>query len=519
MPSVYPRGSKWYLRVKDSAGHWKGQASKARTKTAAKRLASELEQKYERERYSLEARPSSSDTETLDDLLAWWLATYSAPKPSHAKNSSTVRRHLIGSDLGGFRVREVTAGRVEVFLQAKASEVGPQTLNHLRGFISRAFNCARRAGRFTGMNPASDVQKRRIPQRLPDYLKAHEVAPVLKAVPDHWRALFATAVYSGLRKGELIGLRKVDVDLTSRLLTVARSYDRETTKGGRTEVIPIAAELVPYLQGAIDASPSELVFPRPDGSMMSEGVQLELVLRRALRKAGIVTGYRHVCRRKDCGHREAAPDAVLRRCPKDNRRLWLVAESRPIRFHALRHTTASLLLMSGANPAAVQRIMRHSDPRLTMGTYGHLAPDYLKGEIDRLVFGETGAPHQRRSEAVASVGSAPFATPLLQGTLSDDSVPFGVSLECEGLPLLTSERATGVEPATFSLGICVGGSRYSGFGTLEAHMAGWLLAGPAIPCPNLAHGSSPATAREVEYFGDTVRTTGDVGAARYRRAS
>ena len=43
----------------------------------------------------------------------------------------------------------------------------------------------------------------------------------------------------------------------------------------------------------------------------------------------------------------------------------------------LRHTTASLLMMAGVNPGAVQRILRHSDPRITSETYGHLQPDYL----------------------------------------------------------------------------------------------------------------------------------------------
>ena len=44
-------------------------------------------------------------------------------------------------------------------------------------------------------------------------------------------------------------------------------------------------------------------------------------------------------------------------------------------------------MQSGANPAAVQRIMRHSDPRITTEVYGHLAPGYLRAEIDRLQFG------------------------------------------------------------------------------------------------------------------------------------
>jgi integrase len=46
-------------------------------------------------------------------------------------------------------------------------------------------------------------------------------------------------------------------------------------------------------------------------------------------------------------------------------KLWPKALVRRIRFHDLRHATASLLLMAGANPAAVQRILRHSDPRIT----------------------------------------------------------------------------------------------------------------------------------------------------------
>src|SRR5689334_22042059 len=49
--------------------------------------------------------------------------------------------------------------------------------------------------------------------------------------------------------------------------------------------------------------------------------------------------------------------------------------------------TANLLMMSGANPAAVQRIMRHKDPRLTTEVYGRLAPEYLRAEVDRLNFG------------------------------------------------------------------------------------------------------------------------------------
>ncbi len=58
----------------------------------------------------------------------------------------------------------------------------------------------------------------------------------------------------------------------------------------------------------------------------------------------------------------------------------------PIRFHDTRHTTASLLMMFGASPIAVQRILRHSDVRTTTDVYSHLAPDYLRAEINKLSF-------------------------------------------------------------------------------------------------------------------------------------
>jgi len=73
-----------------------------------------------------------------------------------------------------------------------------------------------------------------------------------------------------------------------------------------------------------------------------------------------------------------------------------------IRHRHNRHTTASLLLMRGADIGAVQRILRHSDPRLTTA-YGHLLPDYLRAQIDRLSFGIAPTPVNNDSQTVATV--------------------------------------------------------------------------------------------------------------------
>src|SRR5579884_13665 len=122
--------------------------------------------------------------------------------------------------------------------------------------------------------------------------------------------------------------------------------------------------------------------------MLPKHTALEEVLRRAMRRAGLVTGWVHKCRRQGCGHQETAPDANPRWCPGECKfKLFPVGQVRKIRFHHLRHSTASLLLMKGADLAAVQRIMRHQDPRITTEVYGHLQTAYLKSQIDRLSFG------------------------------------------------------------------------------------------------------------------------------------
>ena len=66
--------------------------------------------------------------------------------------------------------------------------------------------------------------------------------------------------------------------------------------------------------------------------------------------------------------------------------------------------------MAGASTAAVQRILRHADPRTTTEVYGHLVPGFLRDEVNRLSF---GAP-LTESQAVAGA-STQLVTTLLQG--------------------------------------------------------------------------------------------------------
>ncbi len=85
-------------------------------------------------------------------------------------------------------------------------------------------------------------------------------------------------------------------------------------------------------------------------------------------------------------------------------RLWPKPVVRPIRFHDLRHTTATLLLREKVPLVVVQKVLRHRDPKLTEQVYGHLADDFLRDGVDRLHF--EGMPEP----ASVSVPSIAFAS-------------------------------------------------------------------------------------------------------------
>lgn len=68
---------------------------------------------------------------------------------------------------------------------------------------------------------------------------------------------------------------------------VSRSYDRDTTKGGHEDALPIADQLIPFLEHALSDNSSEYVFPGTDRQMLDEQTKLEQVLRRAMARQGL----------------------------------------------------------------------------------------------------------------------------------------------------------------------------------------------------------------------------------------
>ena len=410
MGSVYqkPGRKTWYMHIRDGTGRFRDLATKARTKTAAKEIAQEYEARAKRQLLGLEPRPTDSSM-TLAELCEWWLKERCKPA-SVRRERSRLTHHVIKTEFGRLPLAQVTTARVEQRLRAmELAGSSPGSVNHLRGKLRTVFAKACKAGLFAGQNPVVDTEPRKVPKRIAPTLLAEQVSIVLSEVPEQWRAFFATAVFTGMRKGELCGLRNADVDLVDRTITVRRSYARDTTKGGHADVIPIAPALLAHLAAAIKASRSELVFPASDGSMLSEDANTERVLRSALARAGLVTGYDHICRRckaKGTPYVERHADATLRHCPRCQMKLWPRPLKSKMRFHDLRHTAATIMLRAGVDPHRVQRVVRHASVTTTTGTYAHLAIEDLRDAVSK-IGPQPSEPSPVADRLRTSVGTAP----------------------------------------------------------------------------------------------------------------
>ena len=95
--------------------------------------------------------------------------------------------------------------------------------------------------------------------------------------------------------------------------------------------------------------------------------------------------------------------------------LFPVPRPRYVTFHTTRHLFATGLLHANVSVAAAQKLLRHSTPALTLGTYGHLAPGYLREEAERLrYFPVPAATDDKPREAPAQrmASGAPEKPPL-----------------------------------------------------------------------------------------------------------
>jgi len=169
-----------------------------------------------------------------------------------------------------------------------------------------------------------------------------EIAPLLNALNPDDRAIYATALYAGLRAGELQALQWDDIALTNNLIHVQRSWDRQAgfvtpkSRSG-TRRVPITASLRRELinhrlhQGTGGRG---FAFPNKPGTKPFNPGTLKLHTKKAWDKNGLT----------------------------------------PIGLHECRHSYAAYMIAAGINSKALSTYMGHYTITITLDRYGHLLP-------------------------------------------------------------------------------------------------------------------------------------------------
>jgi integrase len=197
-------------------------------------------------------------------------------------------------------------------------------------------------------------------------LNSEEIDAVLQVATPAYRNVLATAVFTGLRQSELLGLTWADVDLDAGIVRVRRQLDRggggysepKTPRAKRDVVLmpSLVTVLREHKLASVYSGPADPVFATRTGRPLYYR-NLIRALRLALAKAG------------------------------------LESDGRPrLRFHDLRHTYASLLIAQGLNIAFIANQLGHASPAFTLHVYGGLfdRAEHASRARDRLeaAFGE-----------------------------------------------------------------------------------------------------------------------------------
>ena len=300
------------------------------------------------------------------DFVEHWVENYALGqvKPGTLEDyGGYFKNHLLPA-FGEMPLARIGVEDVQGFKSAKlAAGYKPQTVKHLLRLLRQMLNHAV-DWNYIRSNPAQKVKNPSVPKTEMDCLTPEEARRFLEAVPFKWYPFFLAAITTGLRLGELLAMRWENIDWSSDRYFVRETLSRARYgyKGGfsapKTEGSQTAVDLTSACLQALKVHEVRQITHKlaPGLEYEDHGLIFCNVKGRPYDQKNIVHRQFHT----------ALKDAGLRR----------------IRFHDLRHTTASILINQGAPPKSIQRQLRHASIETTFDIYGHLFPETNSAAIE-----------------------------------------------------------------------------------------------------------------------------------------
>jgi integrase len=351
-------------------GRWEARISleNAKRKTVYGKTQKEVRDKLIAARRQVQQGvPLPDERLTLGAWLTQWLeiTAKASVRPSTFRTyAGYINHRLLTHQASRQALAKINPADLDrLFADMRAAGLTPRTVEQIRAIIRRALNVALKRG-LVARNVATltdppHVERKEAPALSP--VDARRLLDALRGEPRY--PLYTVALASGLRLGELLGLRWVDVDLNTGILRVRQAAQRiaretrfvppKTNRSRRQIILPQFAidvlrtyrahQSEQRLALGTEWQDAGLIFTNELGAPLI-GTSVTNGFQRALARAGL---------------------------PK-------------MRFHDLRHGTASLLLAEGVNPRVVMERLGHSTIALTLGTYSHVIPALDQDAANRL---------------------------------------------------------------------------------------------------------------------------------------
>jgi len=295
-----------------------------------------------------------SESVTFSEFAERWLTEYAAAhvKPRTLDDYKLAVSFHLSPFFGKLTLRDLSPERIDAFKAQKLREgKPPATINKLLTILGSILKRAV-VWRYVRENPVQYVERVKQVRPEMDYLTPDEIRRLLEASDDEYRPLFATAILTGARQGEILALKWSDYDPVRRVLFIRRAFHpvygfTEPKSAAGRRAINVSPELAAILEdhrvrtcGEVD----DLIFANGAGNPIDGTNLLRQRFHPTLARAGL----------------------------------------RRIRFHDLRHTNVALRIAVGENMKSIQAQSGHASITTTLDRYGHLLPQASEGSAERL---------------------------------------------------------------------------------------------------------------------------------------
>ena len=377
---IAKRRDRWVIDAYDQNGKRYRKTLPARTtKGRAKEILREIEEKIERRTFFHDKKIPN-----FADIAGQWLEY---KKVNLRETTWEMYAYLLKchfKDIEKTRIDMVTIATVEKFISLRQKEnMNLTTLRKILVTFNQIMAYAVRH-RHIDFNPVRDAEKPRnqgkeVVKETIKVLNPEQIKAFLEEVANpKYHILFLTAIMTGARQGELLGLKWEDVDFNRKQIHIRRTFNHgrffaPKTKGSNRKIDLAPVVLRELAKWKLESKTKELEKKKsmePEGKPF-KGNELDLVFPND--EWGPMDCMNMV-------HYQFHPALKRAGCPR-------------IRFHDLRHTTASLLLDQGENIKYISAQLGHANPTTTLNIYAHLIKTENQAAVCRLektIFEGTG---------------------------------------------------------------------------------------------------------------------------------